>query len=155
MPNYGDVALGLKADWNRNSYENNSDWMLYTIEHENGKADLRLTDNEEKRHQFRWVDFRDRNEITRAEMQHYQFVREETWTKHPILWEWDGEGYCFFAGQRAMARAEEYFLADQARRDRLNEEVGRDVERETEAVPQGLIGIDEHGKPVRQRKKGI
>lgn len=155
MPNYGDVALGLDAKWDRRNYENNSDWMLYTVGHTAGESDAYLTDDPDKEHQFRWVDVRDPNELTKALMQGYEFVKNDKWTKHEILWAWDAEGFCIFAGQKLLARPKELWLAGQEKRDRLAKEARADSDREIESVPDGMIATDGEGKPIRKRKKGI
>jgi hypothetical protein len=104
MPNYGDVALGLKADWSRNQYEN-PEQVLFTVGHENGEPDLCLTDAPNEEHQFRWVDPLDKTAVTALHMKGYTFVDKATWTKRlDYLWEWNAEGKCAFGGQVAMAR---------------------------------------------------
>lgn len=153
MANYGDVALGLPANWNRNTYDNQADWVLYTVGHAEGKADAYLEDEPDKRHQFRWVDPRDPNEVTKAQMQHYVFVKKGEWVKHEILWGWDAEGFCVFAGQRLMARPEELFVKDNEKRERNQNVIRGTFDREMENAPSGLIA--EAATTGKKRKKGI
>lgn len=159
MANYGDVALGLKSDWNRNNYEY-QEQMQGTVGHEDGKADARLKSEPDKRHQFRFVDHlgtRAKQEISGLRMKGYEFVKNETWDKHEFLWEWDAEGFLVHDGQRLMARPEDKFTADQARRDGITHAAAQDqsADNELDNVPAGLIATDGEGKPRARKRKGI
>ena len=120
--NYGDCALGLGPQWNRNIYEY-PEQMQATVGHNDGIADCYRTEHPEQEHQFRWVDHLGRGaaqEISALRQKGYEFVKQNDWTKVDYLWEWDAEGYCIFMGQRLMARPKSKFLEDQARRDGIH-----------------------------------
>ena len=147
MANYGDVALALKADWDRNKYEQ-QEWILSTVGHKDGKADLCLTREPDKRHQFYWADPKDQNDVTMAVLRGYEFVTKSAWTKNLILWSWNAEDHVFHAGLVAMARPAERFYADQQRRDKI---ASKSKSYQDDArVPEGIIATDADGNSQKR-----
>ncbi len=153
MANYGDVALGLKASWNRNNYEVDNALMFYTVGHADGVADARLKAEPDKLHQFKWIEMKDMDEVTRAKMRHFTPVHKDDWDKNDMLWSWDAEGYIWHAGQRLYAREKQYWLAEQAKRDNMFESSRDSADREMDNVPlpDGSVVFDAKNEP---RKRG-
>lgn len=154
--NYGDVAINLPADWSRRRMAGDQKFILSTVGHEGGVPDAYLKENIEKRHQFRWVAPSDSDMISVLRTQKYDWVTKQTWEKNPELWEWDGEEYLIHNGQRLMARAAEYYFADQEAMDRTQKE--RDQKRSISAEEEramrkieahGAIVEDERGRPLK------
>jgi hypothetical protein len=154
VANYGDVALGLKADWSRNKYQK-PEQTLFAIGHEGGEADVYLTDDPDAEHQFRWVNPLDKEEVTGLLMRKYQFVTKDKWTKRvDYMWEWNAEGKIYYGGQILMARPKSLWQDDENTRAGMHRESRRDTrDPELDRAPDGLIATDAEGKP--KRKKGI
>jgi hypothetical protein len=156
VANYGDLALNLAPDWTRNKLHNQQA-SLRTVGHENGVADAHLTKEPDTEHQFAWVDTRNQDEISLNRAKGYDFIKKDGWTKNPDLWEWDAEGFCFFAGQRLMARSKERFLADMADRRRQRDAVMGAKSKDEEYIERmaahagiEITGSDD-GKPLRRK----
>lgn len=158
MPNYGDVRLGLPADWSRNQYDQ-PEWMFLTIGHENGKPDVYLKDDPDAEHQFYWVDPTNRhtNEIAVANSRGYVMVKQGEWEKHEYLWNWDAEGRLVHNGLVLMARPKAKFLEDEARKNRNVARATEHVDTEVADVPDGMVALGDDGQPLKRvsRKRGI
>lgn len=126
MPNYGDVALNLSPQWNREALHNsNLDYQLWTVGHEGGVSDAFLKEDPERRHQFAWVDPRRTDEVSKNKVKGYEFVKCDkdnpengAWIKNSKLWDVTAEGFVALFGQHLMARPAERFFADQAIREK-------------------------------------
>lgn len=138
--NYGDVALGLPATWDRSAYEN-KEFILWTVGHVNGVADARLKSDPEAEHQFYWADPKDPHgrDVMLAYQRGYQFVTADKWEKHEYLWGWDAEGRLTFGGLVLMARPKALWDADQARRGELEAKARRDNDSDLDKLPSGLV----------------
>lgn len=158
MPNYGDVALNLPANWDRTVYES-QEFLLTTVGHVNGVADAYLAEDPDKEHQFRWADPKDQHnrDLMLSYQRGYQFVTKDKWTKNPMLWDFDAENRVTFGGLVLMARPKERFIADQKRRDEVNLRARKDVERDVEEIPEGLLATEAIGaarrRPGRPRRE--
>jgi hypothetical protein len=153
VPNYGDVALGLKPSWKRSQYPK-PEQTLFAVGHEEGKADVYLTKEPDAEHQFRWVNASDKEEVTGLLMKGYKFVNKDEWTKRlEYLWEWSAEGKVYYGGQLLMARPKSEWLKDEQMRASLHKEAwqNQSSDRELDNAPDGLIA-EEGGKAVRRRK---
>jgi hypothetical protein len=150
MPNYGDVALNLGANWSRNQYEN-QELMMLAIGHEDGTPDVFLTDDPEAEFQFFWADPKDAKEVTQARMRGYEFVKKSEWTKHDILWAWDATDRLEYAGMNLMARPKERWLADQQRVKKLSERARHEDDKELDNLPAGLVPT----KRVTRSRAGV
>ncbi len=130
--------------------------MVGAIGHENGVADVYLTDEPDARHQFCWMHPEDRDNRDMKRSAHYDYVTKAKWTKNPHLWEWDGEDHIVYNGQRLMARAETYYHQDNEELDRATAErdkkagASADDERAVAKLQrQGAIIEDERGRPLK------
>ena len=159
MANYGDVALGLPANWNRNYYNNQAEWMLYTVGHSDGVADVYKEDEPDTEHQFLWADTTARPGHTsddRMAMQRgFRFVKKaDGWVvRDETLWTWDSEGFLQHAGQKLMFRPKEKWLAEQNRRELMETDARAALDNDVAAPPSGLIPTE--SAPRKQRKRGI
>jgi len=159
MANYGDVALGLRADWTRNNYEN-QEWVLSTVGHEDGEADVFLTDEPDTQFQFLWADVMARpghaSDAQLAAMRGFEFVKQTEFTKRKLLWQWDAEGFLIHAGQKLMYRSKERWLVDQKRRSDIQAKTSADSsDRDLDNAPDGLVAMTADGKQVKRKKRGI
>lgn len=153
MPNYGDVAVRLSADWSRNQYDN-QEQVLMIVGHEGGEADAYLTDDPDGEHQFYWVDPDNKFQVTGLQMRHYEFVNKDKWTKRlDYLWEWNAKGHVAFAGQELMARPKRYWIEDEKKRDGQNEKARRDANAEAQRAPGGLRATEVSDNTVQRRKR--
>ena len=161
MPNnYGDVALNLSPDWTR-AAQRNQKFTIWTIGHEDGKADVYLKDNPDQRHQFAWVSPRYKDEITMLKVKGYQFVHKSTWDKNPDLWgDWTPDGFILCVDQNLMARSEELYLKDKAVREyEMISARDRDSEAAKQLAKRAGIKIieddedDEEEMPARRRRR--
>lgn len=155
MANYGDVALGLKPDWSR-SKENDQNYALQIVGHENGEADVYLKDEPDQAHQFVWVPLAYRDTVSVYSTKGYSFVKKaEGWVKRENLWEWDAEGFVLSRWGRLMARTKERFLEDMEKRRIQRERVmgsgNDDDKRAREIAERTGIQITEDDRPVRRR----
>jgi hypothetical protein len=151
--NYGDVALGLSADWSR-ATESNQEYALGIIGHENGEADVYLKDEPTKRHQFAFVDTRFNDEVALNRVKKYTFVKKDDgWVQRTDLWDWDAEGFLLYRGQRLMARPGELYTADlEKRKQRMQSKSAADEEAKRIAARAG-IEMEEEGRKVVKRKR--
>ena len=155
MANYGDVALGLGPKWNRNQYETNEQ-VISIVGHQDGQADLYLTDEPDTEHQFRWVDPSDKTQVTGARMRGYDFVKNDKWTKRvDYLWEWNAEGFVFWGGQVLMARPKAKWLEDEAKRETMSGRARANSDAEIDQLPAGLVATEDGRGRGRGRRKGI
>jgi hypothetical protein len=153
VPNYGDCALRLAPDWDRNKCEQ-FDLMMTAVGHVNGKADLHLTKDEDAEHQFYWADPKDQKDVANHRRMHYEWVRKAEWTKNVEFWNWDAEEFCEFGGLRAMARPKSYWLEDEQRRKGLSERVRKDDEEQFDRMaPGGLQISDAEGRPLNKLQR--
>lgn len=134
MANYGDVALGLKPEWDRSS-EHNQEYALRIVGHTNGVADARLKNDPDKRHQFAWVDPTYLKEVNVNRTKGYVFVNKNTgWEKADNLWEWNAEGNLLYEGQLLMARPGELYWKDLDKRIELRGGVKDNADEEAENI---------------------
>ena len=160
VPNYGDVALDLPADWSRGRVAGDPSFILTTVGHENGVADAYLTNDPGRRHQFRWMNPKDESAKSIARTKKYIWVTKAEWTKNEDLWEWDGDGFILFNGTRLMARDAKYYYAEKAEEERQKKErEGRRsvTPEEEQAVRRlenrGIIVEDERGRQLKPLSK--
>lgn len=141
--NYGDVALGLPKNWDRSSYES-ADFLLTTIGHVNGVADVALKDDPEKEHQFYWADPNDPHgrDLMLAYQRGYEIVTNDRYVKNEKLWGWDAQNRLVYGGLVLMARPKERWEADEARRRGLHDKARRDTERDIDNMPAGLVATE-------------
>jgi hypothetical protein len=153
--NYGDVALGLPKNWDRNAYEA-QEWLLTTVGHVNGVADARLKEDPEKEHQFYWADPKDPHgrDLMLAYQRGYQFVHKDTWDKHDHLWGWDAEGRLYFGGLVLMARPKERWEIEEGRRRQLHDKERDAVERDVSSLPDGLLATESQDSMRPKRGPG-
>lgn len=152
-PNYGDVALNLKPDWDR-AEESNQEYALLNVGHENGVADAYVTDAPGERHQFAWVDPRYADDVQMNRLKGYDYVKKDSWTKNEKLWEWDAEGFCISRGQRLMARRAELFFRDVAKRDQFRSKKKSDADEAAAriAARTGFAITGDDGQALRRRR---
>lgn len=159
MPNYGDVALNLGADWDRARMVF-SPYLLTTVGHVNGKADMHLEKQPDELHQFQWINPFEKDKEALAKMKGYKFVRKsDDWYLNDELWQWDAEGFVDHAGTRAMYRPASLYYKDQAQ---MTEEQKRRKRQQLQAEDQadqeaarkgGFVVTDESGQQLRPRRR--
>lgn len=145
QPNYGDVALNLPPDWDRYGVVTNQGFLVTTVGHVNGKADLYLTEKPWERHQFYWASPEDQQNVNIQRGKHYRYVTKTDWSKNEELWEWDGEGYVVYAGQRAMAREAQWYIKEKEEQERL----------EAEASGKRAVDADEERAMRKLESRGV
>jgi hypothetical protein len=158
VANYGDLGIALPKDWNRRA-QSDQVFVLNTIGHAEGKADVWRKGAPDEEHQFAWVEPRYREEIQINRSKGYEFVKQGEWEKID-LWEWDAEGFLIRAdGQRLMARPKDKFLEDMAdRRAQRSRVMGSNRDDEEAARMAAKHGIEisgDDGKPIRRVKGGL
>ena len=152
MPsNYGDVALGLPADWDRNKYQAKR-FLLLTVGHSNGKADAFLTKEPEAKHNFRWVDPANQQDIDDNRTNGFDFVQKDTWSKNELLWRWDAQGFVEAYGNRLMARPAALWEAEEARRNAEVARVQKAAERHDIKSRRGDVSEDAYETPARRAR---
>lgn len=150
MANYGDVALNLPANWDR-SMMHNKKLAMVMVGHKEGVADVRLKGEPEKRHQFRWVDPKQNEDIDMFQLDHYRFVNKEEWDKTDLLWTWNAEGRLVGPGH-LMARDAEFYFAEVAEREREADQSEAEDERALAAAERaGITVTDLEGNRVKRR----
>ena len=115
MPNYGDVALNLRPDFDRSMVVHSM--LLNTlVGHVGGKADMHLEDAPDELHQFQFVNMADRDKLSLAKMKGYKFVKKsEKWWINEDVFTWTPEGFAEnTGGDRAMFRPASLYLKEQA-----------------------------------------
>lgn len=152
--NYGDVALNLPADWSRTRLSNEA-FGLLIVGHEGGEADVFLTDEPDKQHQFKFVDPNNQAEISMALTHHYEFCIKGKWDKRENLWAWNAEGRIHYMGNQIMARDRKFYDEDLQKREDIAK---KNVEREDNAVAaladkHGFEVYDEAQKPLRAGRR--
>lgn len=158
MPNYGDCALGLPATWDRTQFES-QEFIMSTVGHVNGVADAHLKADPDAEHQFRWADPKEQfnRDLMMSHQKGFRFVTKDAWNKHEYLWDWDAEGRVTYGGLVMMARAKGLWLAEQSRRDSIRLQARREVERDMEEIPDGLVATEAQGaarrRPGRPRRE--
>jgi hypothetical protein len=152
--NYGDVALGLSADWSR-SKETNQEYALGIIGHEGGEADVFLKDEPEQKHQFAFVDTKFADEVAMNRVKKYAFVKKcDGWVQRANLWDWDSEDFLVHKGQRLMARKGEHFIAEMEQRAKVyNLSQSRADKEAREIAARSGIEMEEEGRKVVKRKR--
>lgn len=151
MANYGDVALGLPADWERNIYGDN-EFVLTTVGHSDGTADAYLTNHPEEKHHFYWCDPTDQRDIIFARQRGFDFCQKAEWSMNEMIWRWDAEGRIEAFGLRLMFRPAERYFRDIKRREDMQNRAKADAD--SDAVPDGLVATDASGQVLKPVKRG-
>ena len=153
MPNYGDVALDLKPDFDRRKLHDKKQGM-WTVGHLEGVSDATLKEEPNKRNQFAWIDKRYHDELAMHLMAGFEFVTKDRWNINETLWQWNAEGHCYNQGQLLMARPAALYFEQRSARDReLNSREDKESEAAREAALRAGIEYEEDDKPVRSAKK--
>lgn len=115
MANYGDVALNLQPNWDRRRLTNRK-FALWIVGHDNGKADVALKQEPDKRHQFAWIDPRYHEELAMNLSNGFIYVLRSVWDVNENLWPpvGDAEDKVYNQGQYLMARPAAIWFAQQA-----------------------------------------
>lgn len=172
MPNYGDVSLNLSPAWSRDNLASGHEFMAAAVGHSNGVSDLHLKADPDKQHEFKWVAPQDVVVLNALRAKRYDYVKgsaaaESEWVKNPLLvWEWDGEGYCVYQGQRAMFRDAALYFAERVERERIEaarlaeqkRRRGDYLDRDDEYAArrlgaQGVVITDNDGRELRPMKR--
>lgn len=144
MANYGDVALNLSPDWDRNKLYN-KDFAQQTVGHSGGKADAFLTKSPDEAHQFYWVPKLDQRMIASRQVDGYRFVTKDEWSINKELgWEFDAEGIASFGFERLMARpAAKYHETERAKAELRKSKAQREREAELQAQAASGVRVEE------------
>lgn len=114
MPNYGDVALNLSPNWNR-QLESDRKFALWIVGHDGGISDAALKSDMDARHQFAWIDpVKARDELAINLSSGFKYVTSDLWDINETLWQWNAEGKCYNQGQLLMARPAALWFAQKA-----------------------------------------
>jgi hypothetical protein len=130
----------------------NKKLAMVMVGHVEGVADVRLKADPEKKHQFRWVDPKQSEDIDMFQLDHYRFVTKEEWDKTELLWNWDAEGRLVGPGH-LMARDGQFYL-DEVKEREWAAGVVDDSEDEralAEAERLGISVTDLEGNRVKRR----
>lgn len=153
MANYGDVALNLGPDWDRNQLHDRK-YALRIVGHKDGIADVYLTKDPDKRHQFAWTDKRYRDEVDLNLADGYRFVKKGEWTKHELMWEWNADDEIAYLGMSLMARPAELYFAAQAEKEQQRNREQKDKHAEEARQIAERSGISIFADDEAPRKRG-
>lgn len=151
--NYGDVALNLAPDWDRNRIHNQES-IFQLVGHKDGVADAYVTERPADRHQFFWIEKKDQRAYAARSAEGFRYVTRDEWTINETLWEWNAAGHAQFGIEELMFRPASMYFESRARRQKLRKRE-EDREREAEAAAAERAGItitDDHEAAIERRK---